>query len=151
MTIDSCLIDTNILLRSARNSGPEHLLISVALAKLASEGTSLHYTQQNIAELWNVMTRPVARNGFGLTVDEAETEVCVIERVMTRLPDSEASYREWRRIIVDYGVAGSQVHDARLVATMRAHGVRHILSMNVADFKRYGEITVLHPSIVATV
>jgi hypothetical protein len=40
----------------------------------------LHYTHQNIAELWNVMTRPLGRNGLGLTVIEAETEVRAIER-----------------------------------------------------------------------
>jgi predicted nucleic acid-binding protein len=151
MAIDSCLVDTNILLRITRDAAtPEHLLIATALAKLASDGTSLHYTQQNIAELWNVMTRPVARNGFGLTSAEAETEVRVIERLMTRLQESEASYREWRRMIVGYGVAGAQVHDARLVAAMRAHRVQHILTMNVSDFRRYGGITVLHPSAVAT-
>src|SRR3989442_5569811 len=33
------------------------------------------FRSQNIAELWNVMTRPVRRNGLGLTVVEAEREV----------------------------------------------------------------------------
>jgi hypothetical protein len=33
----------------------------VALKQLASQGTTLHYTHQNIAELWNAMTRHRAR------------------------------------------------------------------------------------------
>jgi hypothetical protein len=66
MAIASCLIDTNILLRAATHSDPQHKLINDALTKLASDATALHYTHQNIAELWNVMTRPVSRNGFGL-------------------------------------------------------------------------------------
>jgi hypothetical protein len=52
------------------------------------------------------MTRPVVRNGFGLTVSEAEREVRVIEAGMTFLPDSEAVYREWRRIVVQHGILG---------------------------------------------
>ena len=92
------------------------------------------------------MTRPVNRNGFGLTVTEAEREVRVIESGMSLLSDSEAVYREWRRIVVQHAVSGVQVHDARLVAAMRVHGVSHILTLNVTDFSRYSGITVAHPS-----
>ncbi len=127
MAIASCLVDTNILLRTTRRSDPQHQLVDTALARLAFEGTVLHYTHQNIAELWNVMTRPQERNGLGLTVAEAERQVSAIEAGMSFLPDSEAVYREWRRIVVQYGVLGVQVHDARLAAAMRIHRVSHIL------------------------
>ena len=148
MAIASCLVDTNILLRISRRSDPQYKLVDSALAKLALAGTTLHFTHQNIAELWNAMTRPVNRNGFGLTVTEAEREVRVIESGMSLLSDSEAVYREWRRIVVQHGVSGVQVHDARLVAAMNVHGVSHILTLNVADFDRYSGITVAHPSAV---
>jgi predicted nucleic acid-binding protein len=146
MAIAACLVDTNILLRIASRADPQHTIIDAALAKLASEGTALHFTHQNIAELWNVMTRPVSRNGFGLTAIEAEHEVRAIESGMTLLPDGDAVYREWRRIVVQHGVAGVQVHDARLVAAMRVHGVRHLLTLNVADFERYDGIVAVHPA-----
>lgn len=116
MAIASCLIDTNILLRITRRSDPHHKLVDTSLARLAGQGTTLYYTHQNIAELWNAMTRPVERNGLGLSVAETEREVRVIEGGMVLLPDNEAVYREWRRIVVRYSVSGVQVHDARLVA-----------------------------------
>ena len=146
MAIASCLVDTNILLRIARRSDPQHKLIDTALARLAGQGTTFHYTHQNIAELWNVMTRPVANNGLGLTITEAEREVRVIEAGMTLLPDSEAVYREWRRIVVQFGVSGIQVHDARLAAAMYVHDVKHILTLNVTDFSRFSGLTALHPN-----
>jgi predicted nucleic acid-binding protein len=93
MAIASCLVDTNILLRMTRRSDPQHQLVDAALARLASQGTIFHYTHQNIAELWNVMTRPLARNGLGLTIAEAEGQVRAIEAGMILLPDSEAVYR----------------------------------------------------------
>ena len=86
MTIASCLVDTNILLRMTRRSDPQHQLVDTALARLASQGTTLHYTHQNIAELWNAMTRPQSRNGLGLAVAEAEREVRAIEAGMSFLP-----------------------------------------------------------------
>jgi hypothetical protein len=75
MAIASCLVDTNILLRASRCSDPQHKLIDGALARLALAETTLYYTHQNIAELWNAMTRPAARNGFGLTVADAESRI----------------------------------------------------------------------------
>lgn len=85
---------------------------------------------------------------FGLTLSEAEREVRVIEAGMNLLTDNEAVYREWRRIIVQHAVSGVQVHDARLVAVMLVHGVKHILTLNAADFSRYGGITAVHPTAV---
>lgn len=148
MAIPSCLVDTNILLRMTRRSDPEHQVVDNALARLALQGTTFHYAHQNIAELWNAMTRPPARNGLGLTVSEAEREVRVIETGMSLLPDSEAVYWEWRRIVVEQSVLGVQVHDARLAATMYVHKVKHILTLNVNDFGRYSGLDAVHPGSV---
>lgn len=145
MAIASCLIDTNILLRLTRRSDPQHSKVNSALAGLAGAGTTLFYTLQNITELWNAMTRPISRNGFGLTVAETEREILAIEAGMRLLPDREAVYHEWRRIVVEDNVSGVQVHDARLAAIMHVHGVSHILTLNVADFTRFQGLTVLHP------
>jgi predicted nucleic acid-binding protein len=41
------------------------------------------------------------------------------------------------------------VHDARIVATMKAHGIKNLLTFNSDDFKRYTEITVHHPQGLA--
>jgi predicted nucleic acid-binding protein len=144
----SCLVDTNILLRMTRRADPQHHIADTALSRLASRGTALCFTHQNIAELWNAMTRPIDRNGLGLSVLEAEREVRAIEVGMSLLPDSEAVYREWRRIVVNHNVSGVQVYDARLAAVMYVHNVRHILTLNVADFGRFGGLTALHPGDV---
>lgn len=94
------------------------------------------------------MTRPVGRNGLGLTAAEAEREVRAIEAGMSLLPDSEAVYREWRRIVVQYSVSGVQVHDARLAAAMYVHGVSHILTPNVPDFSRFDGLSAVHPDSI---
>ncbi|MGH9743308.1 MAG: type II toxin-antitoxin system VapC family toxin [Candidatus Acidiferrum sp.] len=148
MAIVSCLVDTNILLRMTRRSDPQHEIVDTALERLAGQGTALHYTHQNIAELWNTMTRPAPRNGLGLTVADAEREVRTIEIGLSLLPDSEAVYREWRRVVLQYAISGVQVHDARLAANMYVHGVTHILTLNAADFSRFDGLTPLHPSSV---
>ena len=34
-------------------------------------------------------------------------------------------------------IGGKQVHDANIVATMLAHGLKRLLTHNVADFRRF--------------
>jgi predicted nucleic acid-binding protein len=65
------------------------------------------------------------------------------------LPDSLAVHEEWRRLLVMHSVSGVQVHDARLVAAMRVHGVKHILTFNDKDFARYADIEAVHPRAVS--
>jgi predicted nucleic acid-binding protein len=148
MTIRSCLVDTNVILRATRRSDPQHQTVSSALEKLIGRSVSLHYTHQNIAEFWNTLTRPIERNGLGLTVAETEREVRAIETGMTLLPDSEAVYKEWRRLVLELAISGVQVHDARLAASMYVHGVTHILTFNTADFVRFVGVAALNPTFV---
>ena len=148
MAIASCLVDTNILLRIARRSDPQHKAVDVALGRLAEQGTTLHFTLQNIAELWNVMTRPVTSNGLGLSVAETERQVQAIETGMSLLADTAAVYTEWRRIVFKHNVSGVRVHDARLAAAMYVYGVSHILTLNVTDFSRFDGLYALHPESV---
>ena len=104
---------------------------------------------QNISEFWNVATRPQAQNGLGFSVAFAAAEVAKIEQALILLPDSPATYAEWKRLVLTYGVMGIKVHDARLVAAMAVHGVRRILTFNTNDFKRY-DIEALSPASVLT-
>jgi predicted nucleic acid-binding protein len=66
--------------------------------------------------------------------------------LLTLLPDSPAIYAVWKEIVRDYRVQGVKVYDARLVATMNVYAVESVLTFNTADFKRYSNITALHPS-----
>jgi predicted nucleic acid-binding protein len=145
MAVPAHLVDTNILLRIARRDAPDHSLVDAALARLAEAGARLYYTHQNMAEFWNVCTRPADRNGFGLSVADTDRQVRAIEKGMLLLPDSEAVYNEWRRLVVTHSISGVKVHDARLVAAMHAHAVTRLLTLNPGDFARYSGITVLHP------
>jgi predicted nucleic acid-binding protein len=51
-------------------------------------------------------------------------------------------------MVVQHGIQGVQVHDARLVAWMQAYGITHIVTLNTADFARYPGITALSPQDV---
>lgn len=137
------LADTNVLLRFAERAHPLHLTTRAAVRKLRAEGHGLQTTPQNCVEFWNVATRPVERNGFGLAPADADRLLRLVERLFPLLQDLPGVYLEWRRLVVSFGVSGVQVHDARLVGAMTVHGVTHILTFNTADFARYTTMGII--------
>ena len=142
------LADTNLLLRGAETGHPMQTPALEALAALVRSSDVVYITPQNLYEFWVVATRPVERNGLGMTAAQAQVELTRLESQFSLLPDIPAVYREWRHLVATYGVVGVRAHDTRLVASMLAHGVTHVLTFNVADFTRYAEITVVHPQDV---
>jgi predicted nucleic acid-binding protein len=140
------LVDTNILLRSAQPNHPLCYQAAHAVSRLLRQNHSVFFCPQNIAEFWNVATRPTKQNGLGFSAAEAMREVDSIEASLSVLPDVPAIYPVWKRIVHDYGVQGVKVYDARLVAIMSAYAVESILSFNSADFKRYDLVTALDPA-----
>lgn len=139
------LLDTNILLRLYQPGSPEFPWIRNAISSLHRANAALSFLPQNIVEFWNVSTRPIAQNGYGLSSAETENVAREIEKAFTMLPEVEAIHREWRRLVLAYGVAGAKVHDARIVAAMIVHGVRHVLTLDQAGFGRYKEVVSVHP------
>ena len=70
----------------------------------------------------------------------------MIERFCGLLIENFAAHQEWRRLIVNHSVQGVVIHDARLVAVMKVHGITNLLTLNKDDFRRFSDITVLTPS-----
>jgi predicted nucleic acid-binding protein len=141
------VLDTGILLRLVDRNDPLHGSVRAAVRALKVRGDGLATTAQNIAEFWNVCTRPAsARGGLGLSVAETDHRLRLLERIIRLIPDSTAAYPIWRGLVVSLGIQGVQVHDARLAALMQAHGTTHILTLNVADFARFSAITAMDPT-----
>lgn len=102
-------------------------------------------TTQNVAEFWNVCTRPVDVNGLGLSIQGADRHTAQLERFFDIVPDSILAFYLWRKLIVEHAVMGSKVHDARLVAVMGTSDIQRIVTFNIADFARFPGIEVAHP------
>jgi predicted nucleic acid-binding protein len=143
------LVDSNVLLRWVKPDDRDYLLVVSAIDGILQRGAVLCYTSQNVAEFWNTCTRPPDHNGYGLTPTEADHRARLFEDNLRLLPDSLAVHEEWRRLLVAHNVSGAQVHDARLVAAMRVHNVKRILTFNERDFARYTDIEAIHPRTIS--
>jgi predicted nucleic acid-binding protein len=141
------LLDTGILVRGVYQSAPLHREIAQALYRLHQAGHALVTTRQNIIEYWAVGTRPVeARGGFGWTIDEANRRLRIIERWVAVLNEPDSIYPRWKKLVLRHAVSGRQVHDARIVAVMLAYRIKHIITLNAADFRRYTGLIAVTPT-----
>lgn len=125
-----------------------HKEAETAVDKLLKQGITLFVTLQNISEFWNVCTRPADKNGLGFTIAQTDFELSKIEQIFDLLPDTKEVYQNWRELVVKHSVSGIQVHDAKIVAAMKAHNIENLLTFNAKDFKRYTDINVVEPKDV---
>lgn len=144
------LADTNVILRWAQPQDPLYAVAVDSVAALRSREITIHIAPQNVYEFWNVATRPADKNGFRLSPSQADKEVRRIEAFFPLLEDTPAVYAEWRRLVVAENVSGVQVHDARLAALMRVHGITDLLTFNARDFSRYGLNVLLPQDVVSS-
>ncbi|NET56728.1 MAG: PIN domain-containing protein [Symploca sp. SIO2E6] len=140
------LVDTNVLLRSIQFGHPMQPQAKAALESLLQNAHEVCLSSQNLIEFWNVCTRPLDKNGLGLSVQETYAELTRLERIFSLLSDTPYIYRQWKQLVEKHEVKGVNVHDARLVAVMLVNGVSHILTFNTEDFRRFSHITVVNPS-----
>lgn len=131
----SYLIDTNLLVRLAVPEDPKNPTSRHAVDTLGEVG--LFACSQTFVEFWNVATRPARNNGLGLSIAVADRVMRRFELAFSRLPEPAEAYSHWRDLIVRFGISGTKVHDARLVAIMLANDLSQILTFNVSDFRRY--------------
>jgi predicted nucleic acid-binding protein len=132
------LLDTGVLLRLANQEDAQHQLVRLAIEKLAVRQERLVTTTQNVAEFWNVATRPTTENGLGQQVVDVTGAIqSVIEPLCTVLREHSRHFAELKRLLATHQIVGKQVHDARLVASMITWKVKRILTLNEKHFRRF--------------
>jgi predicted nucleic acid-binding protein len=82
---------------------------------------------------------------LGLSVEQTEKRLRLLERFVTVLPEPAGLYKQWRGLVLSHGVMGVQVHDAKIAAAMSLHAISQILTLNSADFTRYKFVIPISP------
>jgi predicted nucleic acid-binding protein len=131
------LADTNFALRFAFRHNPQHNTVRQSVKILRQRGDEIFIVPQTCVEFWNAATRPAKNNGFGFSIADTDFFLRLIERIFPLLPDNANVHKEWRKLVLNFGISGVQVHDARIAAAMLVHQVTHILTFNTSDFARY--------------
>ncbi len=129
-------LDTNVLVRARFEAAPRHVPARRWMQEVADGGEALRISRQVLREYLATVTRP---QGWSppLAIDTALQHVSVLETAFEILEDGPRVTRTLTALCREVPVAGKQIHDANIVATMLAHGESRLLTFNPGDFRRY--------------
>lgn len=139
----SVMLDTCVLLAATDEGRDEHASALRILNEWPGIGVTLYASGQIFREYLAVATRPAEKNGLGLKTADAVGNVRAIRERTTLLAEDAGVADRLLRLLDDVACGGRQTHDANVVATMLAHGIDVLATMNLGDFARFGQFVDL--------
>lgn len=140
---DRIMLDTNVLLAATDEGRTEHRNALMIINEWAADEVTLCTSGQILREYLAVATRPAQRNGLGLKPADAVSNMRAIRERTAFLSEDARVADRLQQLLSDVECGGKQVHDANVVATMLAHGVGMVVTMNVVDFARFEQYVSL--------
>jgi len=131
-------IDTNILVYANVIETPFHEQALATINSAHEAGRTIWISRQVIREYLVTLTRPqVFDNLPKATVLEQVDKF--IERFQVA-DDTSVVSEQLFKLMNKIKIGGKQVHDANIVASMLAYNVPCLLTHNIKDFQRFGEV-----------
>jgi len=136
MMADSAFVDTNILLRAFNPVMNQHTQAETLIQNMWKDNAVLWISRQVIREYLVQVTHPRTLK-IPLTIEQALQQIQVITTLFRVADETDEVTKQLLSLVQNFPTKGKQIHDANIVATMRAYGINTILTLNVADFKRF--------------
>ena len=131
-------VDTNALIYANVQESPLHSQALSALEAAYGSGRPVWISRQIVREYIAVMTRHDM-----LSVSQMKSVLSQVEQFIGqfKIANETSAVTEFLLTLLDkHQCGGKQVHDANIVATMLCYDIRHLLTANVSDFKRFDSI-----------
>lgn len=144
---DPVFIDTNVLIYAHLALSPFYRAAVGALQALHVAEAPIWISRQVLREYLAAMTRPGALTG-NIAAAELVADIRSFSEQFFVAEDGPSVTDELVDLFTALPIAGKQVHDANIVATMLAHGVRRPLTHNVDDFKRFSSLIRVMPLVL---
>ena len=140
-------VDTNILVYAHREDSPFHAAAAKRLAKLAEGLAAWAIPWPCVHEFLAIVTHPRIYEPPTPTERALEQVQAWLESpTLVLLAESEQHWSELREQVLTGHANGGRIHDARIAALCRQHGVRELWSAD-RDFGRFPGLTVINPLV----
>lgn len=140
---DILFLDTNILLTATDVSRKGNIKARNIFKASLDIGFHLCLSGQVVREYLVVATRDMELNGLGLEPDAALSNIENFRKRMVLLEETEAVTGHLVTLVREHSLVGSRIHDANIVATMRAHSISKLITDNPKDFSKFTEVSAL--------
>jgi hypothetical protein len=140
-------IDTNILVYAHREDSPWHDVAYECIVKLAEGTLPWAIPWPCIHEFLSIVTHPkIYDPPTPIETALDQVDAWLESPTLNLLTETEEHWRFLKEFISKGKVQGGQIHDARIAALCREHGVKELWTVD-RDFSRYKGIIVKNPLI----
>lgn len=129
-------VDTNILLRATITQFPLHEQAKQLVNDQIDSAVELWISRQVIREYIVQATRPQSFMR-PMTIEQVEAQTTGIRALFHIADETEAVTDQLLELLKAYPTQGKLIHDANIVATMLVNQIDTLLTLNIADFKRF--------------
>lgn len=138
-------VDTNILVYAHREDSPFHETALQRVAELAEGVAAWAIPWPCLHEFLAIVTHPrIYAPATPLAQALDQVDAWLESPTLVLLTESVTHWSVLRTLLTDGRVAGAQIHDARVAALCRQHGVRELWSAD-RDFSRFAGLAVVNP------
>lgn len=138
-------VDTNILVYAHREDSQFHIKASACISSLSEGTASWAIPWPCVHEFLAITTRPRNYNPpTPLPLAIRQIEMWMESPALSLLAESGRHWPELCEIALAGRVTGALIHDARVVAICRQHGVRELWTAD-RDFGRFSGLRIINP------
>ena len=138
-------VDTNLLVHAHREDSPWHEAAYARVRALAEERAPWAIPWPCLHEFLAIVTHPrIFKTPTPVAVALDTIDALLKAPRLVLLAETEGYWTTLRRLLDAGRVAGPVVHDARIAALCRLHGVTELWSAD-RDFSRFPELAVRNP------
>lgn len=142
-------VDTNILVYAHRQDSPFHEAALVRVTELAEGAANWGIPWPCLHEFLAVVTHPrIYAPPTPLARAIEEIEAWLESPTLVVLSEGPTHWEVLRELLAGGRIMGGQVHDARIAALCRQHGVREFWSAD-RDFSRFPGLNAVNPLVAA--
>ncbi|HEV3183529.1 MAG TPA: TA system VapC family ribonuclease toxin [Xanthobacteraceae bacterium] len=140
-------VDTNILIYAHRFDSPFNQVAFERLTELANGAAAWGIPWPCLHEFLAIVTHPrIFSPPTSLERALSQIDIWLESPSLALLTESPTHWSTLRALLVESSVIGPRVHDARIMALCRQHGVRELWSAD-RDFSRFAGVTVVNPLV----
>jgi hypothetical protein len=140
-------VDTNLLVYAHREDSPWHAAAYARVAELAEGRDPWAIPWPCVHEFLAIVTHPrIYAPPTPLANALDQVDAWLESPSVALLAEAEGYWPELKALLHDGQIAGPQVHDARVAALCRLHGVRELWTAD-RDFSRFGGLALRNPLV----
>jgi len=137
------LVDTNVLLEATDEGRRFHVQAQSLFRNAFDDGVDLFIGTQVLREYLVVVTRPIEKNGLGMTTGFALDNVRRLQARVSLVAETLQAGKLFIEWAGRYRISGKRLHDLQILAIASVAGMHALITANEKDYPEAKPLTII--------